>query len=369
MVDGLQEKIMEEAHSSRYSIHPGSTKMYRDLREVYWWNGMKKGIVEFVAKCPNYQQVKVEHQRPGGLTQRIELSEWKWEIINMDFITGLLRSRRQHDSIWVIVDRMTKSAHFLPVKTTLSAEYYAKLYIREIVRLHGVPISIISDRGAQFTAQFWKSFQKGLGSKVNLRRYVEGLCDRFQSIQMAPYDALYGRRCRSPIVWFEVGEAGLIGPDLVHQVMEKVKVIQERLKTAQSRQKSYTDVRRRALEFEVVKKAGNVAYELELPQELAAVHPVFHISMLKKCIGDPSLILPTESIRIKDNLSYEEIPVQILDRQVRRLRTKDVASVKVLWRNQFVEEATWEAEEDMKKRYPYLFESADQGINFLLSAL
>ncbi|WMV23707.1 hypothetical protein MTR67_017093 [Solanum verrucosum] len=121
--------------------------------------------------------------------------------------------------------------------------------------------------------------------------------------------------------------------------------------------------------YRIAKRIGNVAYELELSQELAAVHPVFHISMLKKCIRDPSLILPTESIEINDNLSFEEIPVQILDRQVRRLRTKDVASVKVLWRNQFVEEATWEAEEDMKKRYPYLFESADQGINFLLSAL
>ncbi|WMV31865.1 hypothetical protein MTR67_025250 [Solanum verrucosum] len=420
---------MDEAHSSRYSIHPGSTKMYRDLREVYWWNGMKKGIAEFVAKCPNCQQVKVEHQRPGGLAQRIELPEWKWEMINMDFITGLLRSRRQHDSIWVIVDRMTKSAHFLPIKTTNTAEDYVKLYVQEIVRLHGVPISIISDRGAQFTAQFWKSFQKGLGSKVNLstafhpqtdgqaERTIQTLEDMLRacvidfkgswddhlpliefaynnsyhsSIQMAPYEALYGRRCRSPIGWFEVGEAQLIGPDLVHQAMEKVKVIQERLKTAQSRQKSYTDVRRRALEFEIddwvylkvspmkgvmrfgkkgklnpryigpyriAKRIGNVAYELELPQELAAVHPVFHISMLKKCIGDPSLILPTESIKIKDNLSYEEVPVQILDRQVRRLRTKDVASVKVLWRNQFVEGATWEAEEDMKKRYPYLFES------------
>ncbi|WMV30225.1 hypothetical protein MTR67_023610 [Solanum verrucosum] len=126
--------------------------------------------------------------------------------------------------------------------------------------------------------------------------------------------------------------------DLVHQAMEKVKVIQERLKTAQSRQKSYTDdVRKRVLEFEVD------------DWELAAVHPVFHISMLNKCIGDPSLILPTESIRIKDSLSYGEIPVQILYHQVRRLRTKEVASIKVLWRNKFVEEATWEAEEDMKK--------------------
>ncbi|WMV40259.1 hypothetical protein MTR67_033644 [Solanum verrucosum] len=109
--------------------------------------------------------------------------------------------------------------------------------------------------------------------------------------------------------------------------------------------------------YRIGKRIGNVAYELELPQKLAPVHPVFHISMLKKCMSDPSLILPTENIRIKDNLSYEEIPVQILDRQVRRLRTKEVASVKVLWRNQFVGEATWEAEEDMKKRYPHLFES------------
>ncbi|WMV42223.1 hypothetical protein MTR67_035608 [Solanum verrucosum] len=205
---------------------------------------------------------------------------------------------------------------------------------------------------------------------------------------MAPYKALYGRRCRSPIGWFEVGDAELIGQDMVHQAMEKVKIIQERLKTAQSRQKSYTDVRRKDLEFEVhdwiylkvspmkgvmrfgkkgklspryigryriSKRIDNIAYELELSQELAAVHPVFHISMLKKCMGDPSLTIPTKNIGIKDNLSYEKIPFHIFYRQVCKLRTKEVASIKVLWRNQFVEEANWEAEEDMKKRYPYLF--------------
>ncbi|WMV09768.1 hypothetical protein MTR67_003153 [Solanum verrucosum] len=124
--------------------------------------------------------------------------------------------------------------------------------------------------------------------------------------------------------------------------------------------------------YRISKRIGNVAYELELPQELAAVHSVFHISMFKKCMGDPSLIIPTEDIAIKDILSYKEIPVQILDRQVCKLRTKEVASVKVLWRNQFVEEATWEAEEDMKKRYPHLFEpgeNPDQGTNSLLSTL
>ncbi|WMV59231.1 hypothetical protein MTR67_052616 [Solanum verrucosum] len=124
--------------------------------------------------------------------------------------------------------------------------------------------------------------------------------------------------------------------------------------------------------YRISKRIGNVAYELELPQELAAVHPVFHVSMLKKCMGDPSLIIPMEDIGIKDSLSYEEIPVQILNRQVRKLRTKEVASGKVFWRNQFVEEATWEVEEDMKKRYPHLFEPGeflDQGINSLLSTL
>ncbi|WMV37389.1 hypothetical protein MTR67_030774 [Solanum verrucosum] len=124
--------------------------------------------------------------------------------------------------------------------------------------------------------------------------------------------------------------------------------------------------------YRIAKRIGNVTYELKLPQELAVVHPVFHISMLKKYMRDPSLIIPTENVGIKDNLSYEEIPVQILDRQVCKLRTKEVASVKVLWRNQFVEEAIWEPEKDMKKRYPYLFESrgnANQGTNSLLSTL
>ncbi|XP_049392296.1 uncharacterized protein LOC125856713 [Solanum stenotomum] len=155
---------------------------------------------------------------------------------------------------------------------------------------------------------------------------------------MAPYKVLYGRRCRSPIGWFEVGEAEWIGLYLVHQSMEKVNILQEMLKTSQSREKSYTDVRRRDLE--ISKRIGNVAYKLELLSELATVHPVFHISMWKKYMSDPSLIKPTENIGITKNLSYEDVPIQILDHQVHMLRTKEVALVKVLWRNQFVEEAT-----------------------------
>ncbi|WMV55641.1 hypothetical protein MTR67_049026 [Solanum verrucosum] len=383
----LRQYILAEAHNSRYSIYPGATKMYRDLREVYSWNGMKRDIADFVAKCPNCQQVKVEHQKPGGLP----------------------RTRRQHNSIWVIVDRVTKSSRFLAVKTIDSAEDYAMLYINEIVRLHGVPLSIISDRGPHFTSHFWKSFQKGLGTQTlenMLRACVidfKGSWDDHlpliefaytnsynSSIQMAHYEALYGRRCKSPVGWFEVGETALIGPDSVLDAMEKVQLIRDRLKTAQSRQKSYADVRRRELEFQVhdwvflkvspmkgvmrfgkkgklsprivgpyqiLKRIGKVAYELELPADLAAVHPVFHISLLKKYVGHPSSIVPLESVAVKDSLSYKDVPVEILDRQVRRLRNKEVASIKVLWRSKSVEGATWEAETTMKFKYPHLFPS------------
>ncbi|KAH0669578.1 hypothetical protein KY285_023739 [Solanum tuberosum] len=429
-VDGVRERVLDEAHNSFYSIHPGSTKMYRDLRDVYWWGSMKKDITKFVSGCHSCQQVKAEHQRPGGLTQDIEIPTWKWEGINMDFVVGLPKTRRGFDSVWVVVDRMTKSAHFLPVKTTYGAEEYAKLYIHELVRLHGIPLTIISDRGAQFTSHFWKSFQRCLGTKVKLstafhpqtdgqaERTIQTLEDMLRacvmelkgswddhlpliefaynnsyhsSIGMAPFEALYGRRCRSPVGWFEVGEVALLGPDLVMDALEKVRMIRERLKTAQSRQKSYADVRRRDLEFkvgdwvylkvslmkvvvrfgkkgklspryvgpyEIIRRVGKVAYELGLPKEMELVYPVFHVSMLRKCVGDPNAIVPLEVVGVvEDNLTYEEVPVQILDRQVKRLRNKEVASVKVLWRNQQVESDTWEAEADMQRRYPYLFNS------------
>ncbi|XP_075111799.1 uncharacterized protein LOC142181975 [Nicotiana tabacum] len=142
-VDNLRGRVMAEGYNFRYSVHQGSTKMYRDLMEIYWWNGMRRGVADFVSKCPNCQQVKAEHQRPGGLTQLMEIPMWKWEMINMDFLVGLPHTQRKFDSIWVIVDRLTKLAHFLPVKSTDTVEQYAQLYIKELVRLHGTPLSII----------------------------------------------------------------------------------------------------------------------------------------------------------------------------------------------------------------------------------
>ena len=167
-VDDLINTILTEAHSSRYSIHLGATKMYRDLKQHFLWSRMKRDIVYFVAKCPNCQQVKYEHQRPRGTLQRMPIPEWKWERISMDFVVGHPKTLGTFDSIWVIVDRLTKSSHFIPVKVTYNVEKLAKLYISEIVRLHGVPFSIISDRGTQFTSMFWKTLHAELGTRLDL---------------------------------------------------------------------------------------------------------------------------------------------------------------------------------------------------------
>ena len=142
----LKREIMEEEHSSVYAMHLGSTKMYRTLKEYCWCKGMEKEIAGFVSRCLTCQQVKAEHQRPTGKIQLLPIPVWKWEKITMDFVTGLPRTQRQHDAIWVIVDRLTKSAHFLPGNVEDSLEKLAKLYVHEIVRLHGVPVSIVSDQ-------------------------------------------------------------------------------------------------------------------------------------------------------------------------------------------------------------------------------
>ena len=148
----LREALMTEAHRSKFAIHPGSTKMYRDMKRHYWWKGMKRDVASFVARCMICQQVKAEHQRPPGLLQPLEVPEWKWDKITMDFVTGLPTTFHKNNVVWVIVDRLTKSAHFIPIRMDFSLAKLTKLYIKEIVRLHGVPSSIMSDRDPRFTS-------------------------------------------------------------------------------------------------------------------------------------------------------------------------------------------------------------------------
>ncbi|KAH9658749.1 Endonuclease [Citrus sinensis] len=401
----LKKEIMEEAHCSAYAMHPGSTKMYRTLRDHYWWQGMKREIDEFVSRCLVCQQIKAEHQRPAGFSQPLPIPEWKWEHITMDFVTGLPRTQSGHDSVWVVVDRLTKSTHFLPFKTTYSMDKLGNIFMAEIVRLHGAPVSIVSDRDSRFTSKFWTSLQKAMGTKLNFsttfhpqtdgqsERTIQTLEDMLRacilefkgswdiylplmefaynnsyqaSIEMAPYEALYGRKCRTPVCWDEVGERKLYGPELVQNTSEKIQLIRERLKAAQNRQKSYADKRRRELEFEVgdkvfirispwkgvlrfgkrgklspryigpyeiVERIGPLAYRLALTPELSRIHNVFHVSMLRKYVYDPSHVLSRQPIELKEDLSYEEEPVEILEQKHQVLRSRTISLVKVLWRN------------------------------------
>jgi len=150
----IRQVIMDEAHNSAYSIHPGATKMFMDLKSKYWWRVMKRDIAEFVAKCDICRRVKAEHQRPAGLLQPLHIPVWKFDEVGMDFIVGLPRTPSGHNAIWVIVDRLTKVAHFIPVNTTYTGDKLAQLYIDRIVKLHGVPSRIVSDRDAKFTSRF-----------------------------------------------------------------------------------------------------------------------------------------------------------------------------------------------------------------------
>jgi len=208
------------------------------------------------------------------------------------------------------------------------------------------------------------------------------------SIQMAPFEALYGRKCRSPLCWVELSERRMFGPDLVDQTAVQIDKIRKRLLTAQSRQKSYADVRRKPLEFEegehvflkltpttgagrsikvkklhpryigpfqILSRVGSVAYKLALPPHLSKIHDVFHVSQLKKYVPDPSHVIEQDDIALRDDLTYEVGPVQIVDRKVKQLRNKQIPLVKVAWKGLTENEATWEAEERMREIYPKLF--------------
>ncbi|KAD1742254.1 hypothetical protein E3N88_42361 [Mikania micrantha] len=165
---GLRNVVMDEAHKSRYSIHPGSDKMYHDLKMTYWWPNMKLEIATYVSKCLTCSKVIVEYQKPSELLRQLEIPVWKWEQISMDFITKLPKTASGCDTVWVIVDRLTKSVHFLPIKETDMLDRLTRIYLKEVVSRHGVPISIISDRDSRLTAHFWKSLHKALGTRLDM---------------------------------------------------------------------------------------------------------------------------------------------------------------------------------------------------------
>ena len=280
----LRELILDEVHKSRYSIHPGSDKMYKDVKELYWWPNMKREIASYVSKCITCSKVKAEYQKPSGLLQQPEIPQWKWERIAMDFITKLPRTSSGYDTIWVIVDLLKKSAHFLPIRESYKIGKLSRIYLKEIVARHGVPVSIISDRDSRFTSKFWYALHKAMGTRLDMstayhpqtdgqsERTIQTLEDLLRScvldfggnwdthlplaefsynnsyhtsIKAAPFEALYGRKCRSPLCWAEIGEKELTGPEIIQETTDKVFQIKRRLEAAVSRQKSYADNRRK----------------------------------------------------------------------------------------------------------------------------
>ncbi|GJZ39537.1 putative reverse transcriptase domain-containing protein [Tanacetum coccineum] len=337
----LRTVIMHESHKSKYSIHPGSDKMYQDMKKLYWWPNMKADIATYVSKCLTCAKVKAEHQRPSGLLVQPKIPEWKWDNITMDFVTKLPKTSQGYDTIWVIVDRLTKSAIFTPMRETDPLDKLARMYLKEVVTRHGIPVSIICDRDPRFASNFWRSLQNALGTNLDMstayhpqtdgqsERTIQTLEDMLRacaidfgkgwvnhlplvefsynnsyhaSIKAAPFEALYGRKCRSPVCWTEVGEAQILGPELIQETTEKIVQIKQRMQAARDRQKSYADLKRKPMEFQVgdkvmlkvspwkgvvcfgkrgklnpryvgpfkvLEKVGKVAYKLELPEELS----------------------------------------------------------------------------------------------------
>ncbi|GKD30027.1 putative reverse transcriptase domain-containing protein [Tanacetum coccineum] len=371
---------MHESHKLKYSIHPGSDKMYQDLKKLYWWPNMKAEIATYISRCLTYAKVKAEYQKSSCLLVQPVIPVRKWENITMDFVTKLPKTSTGHDTIWVIVDRLTKFAHFLPMKENDSMEKLTRQYLREVISKHDVPVLIISNRDGRFTSQFWKWLNKSLGTQFDMsttyhpqtngqsERTIQTLEDMLcacvidfgkgwdkhlslveffynnschASIKAAPFEALYGRKCRSPICWAE---------------------IKKRIQASCDRLKSVADRNRKLVEFQVgdmvmlkvspwkgvirfgkwgklnpcyigpfkvLPKVGMVAYRLELPDQISRVHITFHVSNLKKCYADKPLAISLDEIQINDKLNFIEEPIEIMDLKVKQLKHSRIPIVKV----------------------------------------
>nr|GEW41825.1 reverse transcriptase domain-containing protein [Tanacetum cinerariifolium] len=271
--------------------HPGKANVVADSLK----------IATYVSKCLTCAKVKIEYQKPSGLLVQPEIPQWKWENITMDFVTKLPKMKAGQDTICVIVNRLTKSAHFLPMREDDTLEKMMRQYLKEVVSNHEVPVSIILDLDGRFTSHFWKSLNKALDFSYNNSYHT--------SIKAASFEALYRCKCRSPICWAEVGDRQLIGLAIIHETTEKIVQIKSRIQAARDRQKR---------PFKISARVGTISYRLELPEQLSK-------------------------------------PVEIMDRKVKRLNQSRISIVKVRWNSRRGPEFTWEREDQMQKKYPHLF--------------
>ncbi|GKE73649.1 putative reverse transcriptase domain-containing protein [Tanacetum coccineum] len=287
-------------------------------------------------------KVKAEHQKPSGLLVQPE-------------------------------DRLTKSAHFLSMRENDPMDKLARLYLKEVVTRHRIPVSIICDRDGRFRSNFWRAFQKALGTRLDMstdyhpqtdgqsERTIQTLEDIYlASIKATPFETLYGRKCRLPVCWAEVGDAQLTGPELIHERTEKIVQIKVMLKV--SPWKGVIRFGKRGKlnpryigPFKLLAKVGIVSYILELPQQLSRVHSTFHVSNLKKCLSDEPLAISFDKVHIDDKLHFVEEPVEVMDREVKRLKQSRIPIIKVWCNSRREHEFTWEREDQFRKKYPHLF--------------
>ncbi|GKA54935.1 putative reverse transcriptase domain-containing protein [Tanacetum coccineum] len=302
---GLDQQMERKEDGSFY---------FMDLIWVPLVGGVRMKIMDKAHKTRS--SVKAEHQRPSGLLKQPEIPEWKWDKIIMDFITKLPKTKSGHDTIWVIVDRLTKSAHFQARLEDYSTERLAKLYIDEIVARHGVPDVHLP------LAKF--SYNNSYNS----------------SIWCAPFEALYGRKCRSPVLWAEISESSLIRPELVQETTDKPLEIEvgDRVLLKVSLWKGVIRFGKKgklALRyvgpFKVLERIGPVAYRLRLPEELSGVHDTFHVSNLKKCLADANLHVPLNEIKVNNTLRLVKEPVEIMGHEIKSLKRSRIKLVKVRW--------------------------------------
>ncbi|GKD21762.1 putative reverse transcriptase domain-containing protein, partial [Tanacetum coccineum] len=368
----LRALIIHESHKSNFSIHPGSDKMYQDLKKLYWWPNKKAEIATYVGKCMTCAKVKTEYQKPFGLLVQPVIPVWKWENITMDFVTKLPKTPSGQDTIWVILDRLTKFAHFLPIKETDSMEKLT----------------------SKFTSHFWKSLNEALGTQLDMstayhpqtdgqsERTIQTLEDMLRacvmdfgktwdrhlpliefsynnsyhtSIKAAPFEVLYCHKCRSPIYWAERSYASKRRKPLEFQVGDKVMLKVSPWKGVICFGKRGKRNPHYIGPFKILDKVGTVAYRLELPEKLIRVHSTFHVSNLKKCLSDEPLAIPLDEIHVDDKLNFIKEPVEVMDREVKRLKQSRIPIVKVHWNSRRGPEYTWEREDQMQKKYPHLF--------------
>nr|GEV71805.1 reverse transcriptase domain-containing protein [Tanacetum cinerariifolium] len=321
----LRDLIMNKSHKSKYSIHTGSDKRYQDMKKLYWWLNIKADIATYVSKCLTCSKVKVEHQRLSRVLQRPEIPKGKWEHITMDFVMVLPRTPSGYNSIWVIVDRLTKLSHFLPMKKADSMEKLTRLYLKEVVCRYGVPLSIISDRDGRFASGFWGSLQNALGTNLIMITTYHPEMDGQTGITIQTFEDIL---CVCGVIRF--GKRGKLSP----RYMGPSKIIE---------------------------RIGHVAYRLELPEKLRGIHNTFHVSNLKKCLVDENLVISLEEIQLDYKWHFIEEPVEIMDREVKQLKQSRIPIVKVRCNSRRGLKFTYEREDFFMGKYLHLFLSKKRG--------